>query len=195
MKVLLHSIFLLMLAIFFSECHKNNVYEEKSRSLDSLSGVVNSALRSFEKNVDSVVLEKSLLRFQYYREFIQQNINDTLNKPEADNLRRFYSSGKSLTDFASNRKLVIQRLNLLNDQLTNLSKDVKEKLVEPERLVKYAANEYLEVGKATDLADAQQKVYQVNQEEFKNALKGVENLIRSRNNGELPVIIKDTVSL
>lgn len=194
MRFLLYSV-LIFLLCFFGNCTKNSVYEEKSRSLDSLNGVVNSALRGFEKNVDSVMMEKALLKFEYYREFIRQNVNDTLSKPEADNLRYFYVSGKSLIDFANNRKLVLQRLILLNEQLLALSRDVKEKSVDTERLIKYSAREALEVRKASDLAYAQQKLYQTNLEEFKNALKGVENLIRSRNNGELPVIIKDTVSL
>lgn len=195
MRFLLHTTVFILFAFLSGGCNKNNVYEEKSRSLDSLSGVVNSALRGFEKNIDTILLEKCVLKFEYYREFIRHNVNDTLSKTEADNLRSFYSAGNNLLGFSDNRKILIQRITLLNGQLAALSKDIKEKLVEPERLVRYCNQETLEAKNTTDLAYAQQKIYQTSLEEFRNALKGVENLIRSRNNGELPVIIKDTVSL
>jgi hypothetical protein len=46
-----------------------------------------------------------------------------------------------------------------------------------------------------DAAYQQQKLFHSSLEEFKNALPGVELLIKSRNKGELPTIIKDTITL
>ncbi len=187
---------LLVIPLLFGvNCNKADVYKEKGKTLDSLNGVVSSTIRAFQLGVDSVSLEKSILRFEYYREFIRQNVNDTLEKGEADDLRHFYSAGNNLSSFSINRKQILQRVFLINQQLQNLSKDVLEKNIEPERLNKYTAQEASEVRRIVDLAYAQQKLYQTRQEEFKIALKGMENLIRRRNNGELPQIIKDTISL
>lgn len=195
MKFFFHITWVLWIGLLSSACNKANVYEEKGRTLDSLSGVVNATLRGFERGVDSVLLEKSLLRFQYYKEFVYQNVADTLERVEADHLRHFVSSGNNLSDFAKNRKLLLERFSILNQQLTELSKDVKEKNIEPAQLSKYSTQEAAQVRVITDLTYAQQKMYQRSLEEFMTALKGVESLIRRRNNGELPQIIKDTVAL
>lgn len=186
---------LFLLFVLAAGCNKVDVYKEKGKTLDSLSGVVYSAMRGFQQSVDSVNLEKSLLRFEYYREFIRQNVNDTLERQEADDLRHFYSAGNALVTFSKNRRLILQRVELLGQQLGNLSKDIHEKNLEPEQVIKYTAREASEVRNLTDLTYAQQKLYQSHLEEFKMTLKGVEGLIRRRNNGELPQIIKDTISL
>ena len=56
----------------------------------------------------------------------------------------------------------------------------------------------LETKEANSLIEAsnkQQQQYYTSLQEFKTALKGVEYLIKARNNGQLPTVVIDTLSL
>jgi hypothetical protein len=195
MRIFLYTLCFLSMLFVTASCSKTSVYEEKTRSLDSLSGVINSALKELEKGVDTITLEKSVMRFSYYKDFIRQNVNDTLTKVDAENLRHFYAGGKNLLNFSESRKLILRRASVLNEQLVKLKKDIVEKNIDADHLLKYASREKQEAAKLMELVYAQQKLFHASLEEFMNSLPGVESLIRSRNNGELPRIIKDTVSL
>jgi hypothetical protein len=59
----------------------------------------------------------------------------------------------------------------------------------------YTHSEITESTKLIEMGYGQQKLFHSRLEEFKNSLKEVELLIRSRNKGELPTIIKDTIFL
>ena len=62
-------------------------------------------------------------------------------------------------------------------------------------LSKFILAEKTELSKLMEIGYQQQERFHRSCEEFKNAQHGVEELIRSRNRGELPTIIKDTVAL
>src|ERR1044071_6025964 len=110
----------LLWIIFLESCNHNDLYTQRSKTLDSLSGAINSMVGELNKT-DTVALEKSILRFNYYKQFIQQNIHDTIEKNDADNLQHFYISGHNLESFASNRKTIIARAKLVNTQLEKLN--------------------------------------------------------------------------
>jgi len=184
----------LIVVMFFGSCTKAGLYEQNAKTLDSLSGAVSSIAKELA-NVDTIVLQKSIMRFDWYKQFIQQNINDTISKEEADNLQQFYASGKSLENFSLNRKMILERAALINAQLARLNADVKNRSLTVEQLSRYSLNEKNAAAKLIELGYQQQNSYHSGLQEFKNSLKGVELLIRSRNKGELPTIIKDTVSL
>jgi hypothetical protein len=187
-------IFCLSWIILLGSCDQNDVYTQGSKTLDSLSGAINSMVSELNKT-DTIALERSILRFNYYKQFIQQNIHDTIEKNDADNLQHFYISGHNLESFASNRKIIVTRAKLVNSQLEKLNTDIKNRAVQTEELSNYS---YLEKQHAAGLLDAgyaQMKVFHSGLEEFKNSLRGIEALIRSRNNGELPTIVKDSVAL
>lgn len=194
MKVICYTFCLLAATIFFGACNKTDVYEQKAKTLDSLSGAVNSIIKELQ-NVDTVILQKSITRFNWYKQFIRQNVNDTVSKAEADNLQHFYMSGQSLENFSLNRKIILTRAGQVNTQILKLNEDVRNKTLTKEYVSAYSLNEKEEAGKLIEAGYQQQKIFHSGLEEFKNALKGVELLIRSRNNGELPTIIKDTVAL
>lgn len=178
----------------FGACNKTDVYKQNSKTLDSLSGAINSMSNEFSK-MDTIILQKSITRFNYYKVFIQQNVNDTISKSDADNLQRFYESGKNLESFLNNKKSILARAALINSQIQKLSTDIKNSSVDAEQLAKYTLLEKNETEKLMNLSYAQQKLYHTGIEEFKSSLKGIELLIRSHNNGELPTIIKDTLNL
>ena len=194
MKLFVYILFLFSCLFFLEACNKTNVYEQKGKTLDSLSGVINAMVRDLER-VDTITLEKSVSRFGWYKDFISENIQDTITKAEADNLQLFYKTGANLENFSFNRKALLLRAGLINSQLQKLAVDIKSKSLTEAKITEYTLNEKSEAAKLIEAAYQKQKLFYSGQEEFKSALHGVELLIRSRNNGELPAIIKDTVTL
>lgn len=184
----------LVLALLTQACNQNELYTQKTKTLDSLNGALNLKVEEIKKT-DTAVLQRCMARFTYYRQFINQNINDTLSKPEADNLLRFYESGKNLQSYWSNRFTILGRASLMNSQQNALALDLKNKTIRAEEAGQFIAREQEATRQLIEAANTQQKLYYTGLEEFKTSLREVENLIRTRNNGELPRIIKDTVDL
>jgi hypothetical protein len=180
--------------LFTGSCSQNDVYLQRSKTLDSLSGAVNSMINELAK-ADTAVLELSIVRVTYYKQFIEQNIRDTIDKINADNLQHFYISGHNLQSFAVNRTAIRVRALKVNSQLEKLGTDVRNKSLTVEELNNYCAAEKQNAAGLLDLGHSQMKLFHQSLEEFRNSLNGVETLIRSHNNGELPVIVKDTTSL
>lgn len=178
----------------FQSCKRNDVYAANVRSLDSLSGAVNALVKE-DLKTDTIILAKAISRLTQYKQFIQQNVKDTLTKTEADLLQQFYSSGNSLQNFELNRKSVKARINLINSQIEKLKHDASGKLISEEKLIEFTNSEKKEASHLIDAGHNQQQLFYTNLQEFKTALKGVEELIKVRNNGQLPTIIKDTLSL
>jgi len=111
--------------IFFMSCGQAELCSQQVKTLDSLNGAVNGMAKELEK-ADTVTLQKAMTRFNYYRQFIQQNIHDTITKNEADNLQHFYVSGKTLDNFSINRRSILARASLVNSQLAKLTSDAKK---------------------------------------------------------------------
>ncbi|MBI2720734.1 MAG: hypothetical protein HYX39_01030 [Bacteroidetes bacterium] len=178
----------------FHACIKNDVYEAQLKSLDSLSGALNQKLAEL-KQIDTVILKKAIIKYSNYSQFIQQNVNDTLSKQEGDQLQQFNVSGKNLSDFSENRTIILARGSLLNAQLNKLMLDVKAHSNEEEMIYKFYAEEKQNAEKLIKSTYGQQQLFQSNLQEFKLSLTGIENIIRSRNNGQMPTIIKDSIPL
>lgn len=190
-----NSLVLLFFAgFFFQSCNRNDVYAIKIKTLDSLSGAVNAHAKEIEK-VDTIILAKAILRFDQYKQFIQQNVKDTITKSEADFIQQFYTSGKSLTSFDLNRCSLKARTSLINSQLEKLKSDAKNNLLPEEKLIEFTDLEKKEANSLIEASNKQQQLFYTSLQEFKTALKGVEYLIKARNNGQLPTVVKDTLSL
>jgi hypothetical protein len=175
-------------------CHSSEAYNQKIKSLDSLGGVIGSMVKELEK-ADTITLQKAVNRYNYYNAFMQQNLNDTVSKSDADYLQHFYTSGKTLQNYSFNNKIIVERASRVLKQLAKLSEDAKSKTVDLPTLITYYDIEKTEAEKLMQTANTHQKQVLLSLEEFKTSLPGVEQLIKSRNNGELPTIIKDTVNL
>lgn len=189
-----HSLCFIIACLLLQSCNKTDSYGQQVKTLDSLSGAINATVKELEKT-DTLILQKAITRFANYRRFIQQNINDTIAKTEADNLQQFYISGKNLEIFQANRLSLLARAHLVNSQLQKLTADVKSSSITGEQSLQFIVQEKNEAAKLTELGSSQNQLFYAGLEEFKNSLRGVEQLIRSHNNGELPTIIKDTLSL
>lgn len=194
MRSVFHTAWFITVVISLNSCNKSEVYEQRAKTLDSLGGAVNAVVRELE-SIDTILLQKSVTRFNWYNAFIQQNVNDTLSKEEADQLRHFYTSGKSLERFSMNRKTILARAALMNSQLLKLKQDLKKKSLSADQLSIHTLYEKKRAAELIDLGYQQQKIFHSGIEGFKNSLKAVELLMRRRNKGELPTVVKDTVTL
>jgi hypothetical protein len=185
----------LVLALAFLQgCGKKDAYSRQVKTVDSLSGALNALVKELEKT-DTLLLLRSVARFNDYSRFVGQHIRDTILKTEADNLQHFYAGGYCLENFVTIRKTLLARAALVRSQLMKLALDIENHSAEPETLARFIEHETIEAGRLMEVGHDQQRKFHAGFEEFKNSIHGVENLIRSRNRGELPTIIKDTVKL
>jgi hypothetical protein len=194
MKHLIYILFVLALFILTERCGNQDTYRQKIRTLDSLGGAVNAMLGELQRT-DTVMIQRSISKYGYYRQFIRQQVNDTLTKPEADVLQQFFSAGKRLESYSHNRLTVLARARLLNSQLVKLTADAREQAIDEESLSRFAQQEHMEAARLMRTGYEQQKTLYQAQKDFSNSLKGVEQLIRARNNGSLPTVIRDTVDM
>ncbi len=192
MRIVFH-ILIMMCAVFILGCGESDFYVQKTKSLDSLSGSLNAMVKELEKT-DTIILQRAIARFSYYRQFISENLHDTITKDQANQLKRFYEAGQNIEAYDKNRNLILTRAGLVNSQLTKLKEDIKEK-IDSELISKFFVDEKTELVYLTEIGYAQQEQLHVNFEKFQTSLHGVEELIKSRNKGVLPTIIKDSIAL
>lgn len=189
-----HFIIIFAILLILGSCRNSELYDQNIKTIDSLSTVVYTLQEEFLKT-DTVLLKKSVVRFNDYKQFIQQIIIDTISKQEADNLQCFYNSGIGLSDFTTNRQLIFERSKMIQQQLKKLTADTKENAFDVDQIKLYTLTEKQECSKLKDLMYAQQKLFYTRMLEFKISIKDVDVLIMKHNNGELPLIIKDTLNL
>lgn len=189
-----HSIVWLVCVFLFGACNRQNIYDEKAKTLDSLSGALNAAIKEL-RAPDTVSLQKASKIFEHYKKFIRLNVSDTIKKADADVLKHFYASGTNLTGFSGNRYSILERARLVNMQLVQLTADARNRSLESEQLVKFVEAEKAEANALIERSSQQKRMFYSAMEEFKSTLAGVEQLIKSRNNGELPTIVTDETPL
>lgn len=192
MKGFCYSLIICLITLWLG-CNKPMSESQQVKSLDSLGGALNAMLKELART-DTVLLQKYTSRFGYYSLFIKENVNDTLSKAEADNLKHFCNSGQSLGAFEKNRKLIVIRAQLVSAQLSKLEEYVKSS-TEADLLNGFIRHEKAEIQKLTETGYKELRSFHASVEEFRNSLPGIDGLVRSRNNGKLPTIIKDTIVL
>lgn len=188
------SFLMILSSFFFFSCGKSKEEERQIRSLDSLSGALNTKLQELSL-LDTILLEKAITKFENYRVFIKQNVNDTLTKVEADALQQFYGCGKNLIDFDVNRNSLLARGALINSQLKKLKQDFDNGTVEYDKTSVYILQERSGAQDLIQSSFGQQKAFQSALEAFRLSIPAVEDLIKKRNAGELPKIIQETQSI
>jgi hypothetical protein len=188
---------ILIISILFlfslTSCDETDIYNQRIKTIDSLDGAVNAMLNEMNR-VDTLLLKSSVIKYQYFRQFIKQQIYDTVSKIEADQLQQFNESGSALEAFLKNRYDIIGRASLLNSQLEKLSSDARGRKLDKERLMQYTMEEKAQASSLIAIAQQQKDVFHRSLEEFNNTVDPVEQIIRSRNKGELPRILVDTAN-
>lgn len=193
MTGLRNSVTVLVLIVLSISCSRTETYRQYAKSLDSLSGALNQNTEALRK-LDTTLLQRALTRYYQNKQFILYNCKDTLSKAEADALQQFYAGGKNLELVKVNREALLMRSTLINTQLDKLRADVKNNSLNPEGVGTYLATEKEEIHRTIQLGNAQLKLFYSSMEEFRLSLREVDQLIRSRNKGQLPTVVKDTLS-
>lgn len=189
MKFALYTICFVALVSLCS-CNKTSAGSEHQKIIDSLNCTVTTISGELKK-IDTASLQRALAKFSQYKQFIKTNVNDTISKSEADNLQHFYNGGKKLETFQANRLILISRANLISSQLNKLANDEKNNALSDEQLNIFIAQEKTEAVKLSQFNLEQRQLYYAGMEEFKNSIFGVETLIKNRNRGALPTVVKD----
>lgn len=178
-------------ACFFS-CSHQDVAEQRARQLDSIAGAIGN-LQSRLLAVDTVSLAKAVARHHYYLEFVQRNIHDTLNRMEADQLSRFMKAGETLREFTNQRYSLLSNAVQMLQQMKSLTADVRDKKISEKDLLIIYMSESSAAHLLLSAGNSSEQAYHAAMQDFRSALQPTEVLIRSRNHGELPEIIKDTL--
>jgi hypothetical protein len=181
---------------FFSlyACSQKELYAKGIYQLDSTLIVLSIQQRAF-RTIDSSEFKKALLKFETLKTFITTNISDTLTKEEATTLHQFYTSGEFLFQFDPHRKEAIVRLTELNGQLKSLIKNGEEGRLP---IATFNDDVHYEVNAAKLLDQVLNQSllnYRKELQNFKAILPALETLVKSRNRGNLPFIIQDTLSM
>lgn len=187
MKHLAKITFLFVLVLACA-CEQNQISKQQVKTLDSLSGSINSAIKALQKT-DSSDLNKTLLVFNQYTQFINSKLNDTISKNEAIELAAFAESGEALALFQQNKINLINRLKLIDSQIQKLNSDIQLKTMNSDLIKKYLNEEIREAYKTLPLAIEQEKLYYTNYQKLKQSFFKVEEIIKSYNQQQLPTII------
>jgi hypothetical protein len=189
-----YSVAVLLLLMLSVSCSRTETYRQYAKSLDSLNGALNQNTEALRK-LDTALLQRALTRYYQNKQFILYNSKDTLTKGEADALQQFYAGGKNLELVKVNREALLLRSTLINKQLDKLRADVKHNSLDTESINTFLATETSEVQRTIQLGNTQLKLFYSSMEEFRLSLREVEQYIRSRNKGQMPTVVKDTLSL
>ena len=171
-------------------CNHTEIYNQRAKTLDSLSGVLNVSVARMEQT-DTLLLNKAIVHFENYRSFIQNNIKDTLTKSEADVLQVFYKSGTNLLVFQSNKRDILNRATLINSQIEKLSLAIKNQEEDLVLLDHYLSQEQKQIASLVNAIHIQQTNYFSALQEFRTSVKPLEQLIKLRNSNQLPHIVKE----
>ncbi len=170
-------------ALFLLGCKPTHRYDKNIRELDSLKIVMEQAVINF-KEIDSLECYNAVSRQKMYHSFIIERVTDTLSNAEAKALQLFFTTKQPLNDFINKRQYWLNEASNAKKQLSNLTTDLKNDVVEPDDAVDFINREKTTSEKTIDelklntvLVGKHLQVYHVN-------LPVVETLIKKRNDGK-----------
>lgn len=173
-------------------CSRKALYEPSLRRIDSAMVIV-SVYKERISSIDTHQLQKALQKWEVLSAFIQNNVSDTLTKNEAQALQQFYQSGQYLQLFLSKRKDLLERCALMQLQLKRLMETGQTESLQANQFNDNANNE-LDALKSTGfIIDKTLSDYPAQLQNFRNSIPGVEALVKARNRGSLPMVIKDSL--
>jgi hypothetical protein len=180
-------------SIFLFSCSHERLYKIDKQRLDSTLVVVQNHFLELQK-IDSSQLIRAVEKYNTLKTFILSQITDTLTKDEASALYQFNESGKVLEQFQNYRVSAKKELLKSQKQLHDLIQSGTDESITPEQFMLYTQKELSASTEMTGVFRLSQLNYVKAFQDFKNALPKVEQLIKQRNKGNMPLIIKDSVS-
>jgi hypothetical protein len=193
-RALCYSFLVLLGVLLAGACGTRRNAEKYITRIDSASGALNSAIEGI-RNIDTALISRCVERSAYYRKFIRDHFQDTIERATADNLRLYYQSSSNLSAFVTNRSVLQGRAALLNAQLSALKEDLASgKSLHPNTDL-YIKKELGSVSELIARSKEQRELALTAIEQQKRSLQPVEDLIRNSNDGVLPALIKGNTDL
>lgn len=183
---------IVLASLFFTSCSRRVLYEPSLKRLDSAM-VVLSLYEKRITRIDTLQLQKALQKWEVLSTFIQNNVSDTLSKTEAQALQQFYQSGQFLSLFQSKRKELLQRCGLMQEQLKRLIETGQTESLQVTQFNENTSSEIETLKNTGIVMDKSLTDYPAQLQNFRNSLPGVEALVKARNRGSLPMVIKDSL--
>lgn len=174
-------------ALVLASCNRTNTYQKYTTELDSINTVLHQTANKL-KIVDSMRCESAILKFKIYSEFINDNLNDTVPIETARQLKVFFETGTSIVKFQNLRSSYMTNSELRSIQLQHLSSDLRSGSITQEEAVEFISKE-----KQASLALIEEMNINVqntrtNLDLFLTSLPAVEETIKLRNEGNLPIV-------
>lgn len=191
---IIYSTLLFLALVLVSSCSVKNQVHAEVKKLDSITIVLSTKLQEINAG-DTALLNRAISKFIIYATFIENNLNDTLVKDDANNLQQFYVSGNNLKAYQVNKNSLKSRASLVLEQIKKLITDVSNGAITKEEFLKNYDTEVKAAAQLINLSDKEINRHRINIQDFKNAILPVENLIKQKNNGQLPSAIKDSINL
>lgn len=142
------------------------------------------------KSADSLKCEESILKFKIYSDFLTKNLKDTVTIEQAKQLKVFYTCGEAITKFQSLRPSYLTNAELRKIQLQNLSNDLKNGSIDAEEAVEYINTEKHASQTLIDEITNNTANTRDNLDLFNISTPAVEEVIKLRNSGNLPLVPK-----
>lgn len=147
-------------------------------------------LKKAESNISCL----SFGKFETYSNFLNSNLKDTITRAQANALQLFVNSGKVIKLFNEEKQDLIKQTETSIIQIQKLSGDIKENQVAQNVMDTYFNNEKNQAEKVIAIIEQNIRALNLSLVNFKNSTVRTEELIRQVNNGQLPAVVKDTIS-
>jgi len=129
------SILLFGALLFLSSCGPK-INKTQQEELNVLTGRIDSIVNGIN-DIDSVALEKMVVDFFEKKDFIQNDIKDTIGPDIIFTLDAFMRLRKAMGFFQKEYSAIKQEANTMQIQMEDLNHDVNKRLIEEKQFEKY----------------------------------------------------------
>lgn len=180
-------------SMFLWNCKPTSLYEKEHAILDSTKIVLqvkSNELKKAEANIENTSFSKC----NTYVQFLKTNLKDTVARIEANALQQFLNSCMTIEQFNQNKVELIKQTEMAISQLNKLSADLKTNSLPQNQVKIYFESEMQNANKVIAVIEQNLKALTISLINIKNSTPRTEEIIRNINNGQLPVVITDSIA-
>jgi len=194
LKTLSLLIILSFSALVLPMCKPSHAYDKYIKELDSLKIVVEQAIDHF-KTIDSLRCYDAFSKQYTYNAFITTHVQDTVSKSSAEAMQAFFATGKPLNNYLAMRPVWLAEANARVKQLSTLSTDLKNDNIETAEAVEFINEEKKQSEKIIEELKVNTALLRKHLDLYAKNLPLIEAMIKERNSGQLPELIKPEIKL
>ncbi len=178
---------------FFTGCKHSSLYEKEVSMVDSTKIVLQVKLNEFKKaevNIQNTAFSKG----KTYVQFLKSNLKDTIGRIEANALRQFLSAVETIEQFNQTKSELVKQTETAISQLQKLATDLRTNAVTQGQAKSFYDTEMKNANKLVEVIEQNLKALTISLINIRNSTPRTEDLIRQINNGQLPVLITDSIA-